>query len=448
MLFSKDKLTPSEVIKENQDYIKSLGEFVGWQDFFEGGAGQTILELISGAQSINTHHEVMRVREGSLQHAKLDSSITELAVNKGVYRPTGKAYTISIKFMSELGINVRYGELLGTYGDQNIYSLENKIIYKGSNILDITIGIVKTEEYEIDYDGNFYTFDAPLENEILGDHFEKMTINGDDVVVSSHQMNLYHKDLKNSIIRIPYANTVRFVFGDGVIGQKTQRGDKIIYKYLSYSNAVTQQLKPSDLSFLNNSVFQSISITIKRQATKYLDKEILRRVALRSTIDGRWVQPLDYENGILKEYGEYLYDAKVVDSYPGEKIYILPKPQNYTSYLEREIFILIENKRTNATKIDTVWIDPLDENNYYNFTFKLQYMGMDSNETIKEKIQILKDILEKDLFTSTSYIKSTDLAVELTKLLEKGKMYSIDDEIVEIEEFKFINNINIEYTIL
>ena len=62
----------------------NLPDNVGWEDYFEGGAGRTIIELIAGSQAVKNHYNLMRVRESSLQYAKLESSVTELAMNKGV----------------------------------------------------------------------------------------------------------------------------------------------------------------------------------------------------------------------------------------------------------------------------------------------------------------------------------------------------------------------------
>ena len=83
MQFSKDNLSPDKIVKELQRFVSEKPEFEGWQDYFEGGAGQTIIELIAGSQAIKNHHNMMRVRESSLLHAKMDSSITALAASKG-----------------------------------------------------------------------------------------------------------------------------------------------------------------------------------------------------------------------------------------------------------------------------------------------------------------------------------------------------------------------------
>lgn len=446
MLFKKDNLSPSEIIKDHKEYIKSQGDFVSWQDFFEGGAGQTIIELISGSQAIETHHHLMSVRESSLQHAKLDASVTELAVNKGVYRPPAKGVLISIGFDCSKPAQVKKGDIIGTYRDYKIYSLDNKKLYKGRNGINATIGQIDEFETTVNFNGAFYTYDVEMNYSYVCDTFEDLSINNETIPAVHQQMNLYNKELKNSVIRMPYHNRIRFVFGDGIVGRETHMNDTIKYKCLTYSDDLVGDIKIDHIKLLDKNIFDKVIINIDRRATGYLSKDLLRRMALRSTVDGRWVQSEDYENGLLKEYGEYLDDVKVQDAYPSEEVWILPKIGDYTPHLVREIFYLIENKRTNAFKANMHYVDPGLRENFYDFTLEFEYHGYDPDDVIAEKIVILREFIEKKLFVKKLWLRSTDLAVELTKLLVDGKMYAITKEDLEVEQFKFVRNLTINYT--
>ena len=111
MTFNKENLSPSAITQE-------------MQDFFEGGAGRTVIELIAGSQAIKNHYNLMRVRESSLQYAKLESSVTELALNKGVYKLPAKTFIGQITFTSSIDGIILKGEEIGSYTDHKIYAYE------------------------------------------------------------------------------------------------------------------------------------------------------------------------------------------------------------------------------------------------------------------------------------------------------------------------------------
>jgi len=72
-----------KILVELQTYVESQDDADRWLDFFEGGAGQTLLELMSGLGTYLSYHSSSARREAYLDHAKLRSSIFGIATMQG-----------------------------------------------------------------------------------------------------------------------------------------------------------------------------------------------------------------------------------------------------------------------------------------------------------------------------------------------------------------------------
>lgn len=445
MQFNKDNLTPSKIAQDIQEAISNLDEFSGWEDYFAGGAGRTIVELVAGSQAIKNHYNMMRVRESSLVHAKMDSSITELATSKGVYRPPCKGFIVELTFDSLVSGTIGEGVLIGSYKDFDAYSLEHKNIVVGRNTLKVTFGHLIKTVFEVQEDENFHIIDLEFDDMFIADHFQLMTIGNDQIYITDEQMNLYDPKLPSSVLSLVSANSNKLIFGDDVLGKRVNRYDEISYTVLTYDKTVIEKYDHSKLNLNDADMFKIVSYDVIRRATGYLDKEVLRRVALRNSIDGRWVQTLDYENGLMRQFGEYLFDIIVVDSYPTEYITILPKPGFDTDGIRSDILAMIEDKRGNAVDVNVTFIDPDNEQNFVHLTFDMTYFGVDSDEVLLEAIDSYKKIVEGRLANGDTNIVGADIAVELTRLVPNGKFYCDLDQKYVLSDLTYIKELTIKY---
>jgi len=445
MQFNKNNLSPSAIAEDMQNSIAELDDFANWQDYFSGGAGQTIIELVAGSQAIKNHYNLMRVRESSLVHAKMDSSITELAINKGVYRPPAKGFIVSITFNSLKSGTIQYGELIGSYKDFNAYALERADIKVGPNNIKITFGNLVENITTITSDENFHILTTKFDNMFVGDHFQQLVVNGDECFITDEQMNLYDENISNSVIEMVSANESNLVFGDGVTGKRTSRGDIVSYRAFTFDKSVIEKYDHSKLNMIDADMFKDIEYDVVRRATGYLDKEVLRRIAIRSSVDGRWVQTIDYESGLLRNFGEYFSDVIVVDGYPTEYITLLGKSGFVTDGVKADVSKMIEDKRGNAVQVNVNYIDPDDEQNYVDLQFNMSYFGVDSDATIQDAIDEQVDNYTRKLANGDVFIAGSDIAVELTRKLTSGKMYCDLDQKFVLENLKFIRNLTIKF---
>ena len=446
MNFKKENLSPIAIVEDLQKAVHMLPESDGWADYFEGGTGRTIIELIAGSQAIKNHYNLMRVRESSLQVAKLDSSVTELAINKGVYRPPAKAYIIEATFTATASGFIAAGDIVGSYKSYNVYALEPlEYEFGGGNVITLTVG-----EGERFSKGNmatteFETFDVKTKHKYMSDVFQVLTVNGDEVEIIDEELNLYDNRLGNSCLRLVYDFFGRLIFGDGIIGRKIEPNDEVVYSYMSFgddllSNFITTKF---NLGALPDTA-DVTDITVIRNPSGYLDKDILRKVAIRNSVDGRWVQVEDYRNGVLREYGEYIDDLLVADEYPAEEMVILPKKIQWTQGIEDLILELVNNKRGNATLVNIQYLDPYDENRL-ELQFNFVYQGPETSNEINKIIDEYTASKINRIHYGGYWLVGADIAVDLTNV-SKGKFYASLENKFYIESLQSVKTLKLNYT--
>lgn len=447
MKFDKRNLSPVAIAQELQDAVALLPDGESWEDYFEGGTGRTIIELIAGSQAIKNHYNLMRVREGTLQYAKLDSSVTELAINKGVYRPPAKSHIIEITFNALSSGWLNRGNVIGAYKNYDVIVYETaEYIFGRENTVKVTIG--KREEFTktiLDAE-EFYQQDIKALYKYLGSEFQSLSINNEEVILVDEELNLYDDRLADSCVRLTYEGFTRLVFGDGVIGRKLEVNDELVFNFISYGDDLIENFKVDAMSFGTFAdAAEILSMVTLRKATPYIDKETLRKIAIRNSVDGRWVQTQDYQNGILREFGGYIADVIVKDDYPAENITILPKEDYLTPTVQADLEALIENKRGNAVLIDLVYLDPYSDQRL-ELIFNVQYIGTDTEEFLDSIISdYVSDKLDKIQYNGY-YLTCADIAVDLTHLSPGGKFYGSLDEQVYIEPLNSIKSLIINYS--
>ena len=67
-----------------ENYIQSLPEYAQkWKEFYEGGAGQTVLNVASGVTAFLAFSAYLNRKNSLLDYGVLPSSIVEIAVANG-----------------------------------------------------------------------------------------------------------------------------------------------------------------------------------------------------------------------------------------------------------------------------------------------------------------------------------------------------------------------------
>lgn len=448
MALDNTLISPADIIKDLQRYMAEDESLIGWRDYFEGGAGQTIIELIAASQAIKSHAHYMRIRESSLRYAKLDSSVTELAINKGVYRPTASNLLTKIYFTNNhlSSSTVTTGQIIGSYKDYKVFSTETKTLSVGMNTLEVLVAHRVTKEIVINTDTSFIKQEFTFDDMFIGSTYEELSAGPTKVNLVSHQLNIYNDLLKTSCIRMVSKYKSEIYFGDGIIGLKpTGDQSNVSYTCYTFNEDLLGDVLLKNFNFFDADLYQVDSFDIMQPASPYMSKEELRRIAIRSTVDGRWVQGLDYENGLIKEFYNEVDDIYAEDAYPAENLVILPTG-SASDYLKERIQTLVNNKKGNAVLVNYVWIDPTLEENYIDIDIQMEYYGTDSDTVINKVISEYQGLKENVITRNDSSVSPADIAIELTQNLPNGKMYPVDITPISINKYQFIKNLNITYT--
>jgi len=428
------------ILEDLKNFVKNEGE---WREYFEGGAGAIILELLASVLADRNYYYTMLIRESSLETAQMESSIVKLAINKGIYRPGAKAMILDIKFIATSNFAVDKYEVFGSYKSLNLIALEPGIFKAGSQCsLKVAIGWVEEFKELANKNEAYYVFAKQTKGKYIAQEIQDLAVAGNKVEILTKRKPLYDESLKNTALAIYDYYGFKLIFGDGILGYKVNFGDEIDYKILTFDDNVFNKFSVNELSFLYHDKMDQVSFDVVQYPSGYMDKEILRRIALRASPDGRWVEAKDYEDGLLYEFFDLLYDVYLEDLYPSENLWLLPKRELKEDELEKIKDYIYKRKSASADiKIRFV---PREWGKDVNF-FML-YTGVDSDEMIRQAIDEVTSAYLNKLFKEETFFSAADLAVEITRLLPRGKIYAVDlNEGVQIKAKEFIKNLHIDY---
>ena len=130
-----------------------------FKDWLESSDTMIIAEWLAGMGAFLQYSNFARRRETSLDHAQLDSSIYELAVQRGYLVPPVSAAEITLTILSSEELNIGVGEMIGLLGNYNLYSLkEYKISADSETDIVCVVGDLETFDRDIRVGQDFVTF--------------------------------------------------------------------------------------------------------------------------------------------------------------------------------------------------------------------------------------------------------------------------------------------------
>ena len=442
MKLSKNSFSPSEITKVLEDYIKNLPDGESkWKDFYRSSVGKTTVELLAGVGSMNIFYELMGIKEGSLLYAQNESSINQLAINRGVFRKPATPITLAIDLSYPTDYHILKGQVLGSYKEYLIYSLDN-YSFKTNVIQTIKVVIGELEEFTVTKDNikTFYHTNLLLKNKYGTSYLEELFVNAEEVIITDEQLPIYDTRLSNTILRISNEYNIKLIAGNGKIGRLVNRNDEVRYRCLTFNEElITEPFSMNELTIPNVDITK---IEVLTNAVGLLDKESLRLAALRASYDGRWVSKDNYTSGLLLNFGEILHDVLVIDEYPVEKIILLPNERFTINDLDN-IHEVINKHKGNAVKYE---ITKLTDADGFDYECNLVYSGTDNVYDLVQKV--IKKFSYK-IYTENSTISESDIALELSKLVKTGQFYlkESNNTVTRINKLTYLRRLIVNYTI-
>ncbi len=215
--------------------------------------GSIYMELLSGLASF-LHHDVMSARmETSLDNARLESSILNMAHLLGYPVRRKSAPKVLLRILNNTGVdvNIPRGTPIGSFKTYDICPLDDYILTSGINDIYCVIGNWREHTFQPRRIGDFVRYfisNTSIENDIqyISPDGEN-TFNLLDLVYrvgesgSETQMELveYAEDLgSNSCLIKTHLDGIVLVFGDGITGRKVSLSETYIFRYVTTDGVV------------------------------------------------------------------------------------------------------------------------------------------------------------------------------------------------------------------
>lgn len=350
-----------EAIKQDLvSWAKSKPDGVAWTDWFETDDGTIIAEWIAGLGTFRKIAETLRIREGSLDFAQLESSLYEIAFRKGLLLSPSSGLVLSLSLRpNNPGMVVRLGDFVGNIGNYEMYSLEGKSLLQAGDTLRVVVGHLNSFTPSFSTLARFSMFSVPLKGRYVAQEMESFQADGVGVSLVSEPNNL--GGFGNSfILRRVLPSQVRLYVGNGAMGWYKANTASLTYSCISYDDVVRDCVALPARMVLDAGV---VSVTELQPPSYSLDKETLRAITRYYPIDSRIVTDHDYEAVIRKYFGGVLYDVVAYNSDPDEQVLLLPSaayglgtPQEVAQTLA--IQSMVDDKRGLGMRVTYTLVPP------------------------------------------------------------------------------------------
>lgn len=321
-----------------EEYVKSLENYnSNWKDFYEGGAGSTVIQLLSGLGAFLSHTAYVNRRESYLDTATLRTSTVALSTTLGynVNRPT--APRLSLLINSSSNQFVQKTTSLGDYNGKVLSLLEDKTLLPGDNLVEVILGEWRAFNYTATDPKEFSHLLIP---DIVDNNLYELLVNGNIVEIVRNAEEL----TPNNVLIRTFTYGIFLIWGDGVLGKSLELNDDVVFNYVNPTSALLENIvntgditldisaQPAGVSILSYGTAEDSNNKLKAIASGYFSTK--RRLITLS----------DYEyigssyNGIISAYARKQANtccvielAYITDSYrtllPEEKL-------DYLAYLD------------------------------------------------------------------------------------------------------------------
>lgn len=411
---SLESLSFETILSDLRAWIKSKPEGAAWQDFYDSSDGTIIAEWIAGLATFRAYQELIRVRESQLDSAQLPTSIYNLAFNRGLLVPPGKApeLLLTLDLPENAMLSVDTDDYVGMVGPYDLYSLESKTMSGGRNTLKVVVGRLNEFEQQISSMPKFKLFEFVTPDPYLAVQMERFIANTDEVLLQSDPNFL--KEVKNDfLLRRTLPGIARIYVGNGVLGWYRSNVTRIQYRVLTYADDITQILASAQPTVSIDALLVSYEVT--KTPTFAPEKEDIRAIARFYPLDGRIVTDADYEAVILKFFGGIVHDVYSYNTDPQQQIHIIKRPSfdmnNGEVHNLREIKNIIDSKR--ALGMQTIYhLYSESQGIAFSPVMKIQLADY-TNQLVAQVNKYLADKCFKFL-RETKTMTATDLAIELS----------------------------------
>lgn len=221
-------------IKQNiVDFVQSKPDASRWRDFYTGGEGTILIELIAGLGFYTALKVIFAKEETYLQYARTLLSARAIALNSAYSAFRGKNRRCKIRFTSTVAANIPALEVIGYQGNYDIINLESCEFGEGEEVeLEVAVGKLQISEPIEAPSADLFVF--RFNQEAVSDDY-KLTLNDVEVPTTS---------ISSEALEDMYLVQSNAVGGVNAVYLNLQEGFKHTYKtgdalrltYIEYQN--------------------------------------------------------------------------------------------------------------------------------------------------------------------------------------------------------------------
>jgi hypothetical protein len=441
MVIPPQVIETSDIALRLEQYVKNKGDRA-WLDFYAGGAGQTLLELIAVLGSFDAYYRMVLTREMSLDFAQQESSVKEHAFNRGVITTVSKTLKYNLRIQAYGQVDFYRGQPIGILGDYIIYCLDNISAINQTFNIEVVVGHLIESKKPVSL-SPLSTIEFSSEFEFVADSLERFEVNNEPVTLLS-ELNYLHKYNNRYCLRRVLPGSVRIYIGNGILGFYDSKATHVSYTFLGYNKDILSVVKNNPTFSIDNA--RLIDMTVIDTPTFGPSIDELRVLSVYYPLDGRIVQDKDYEGLILNHFGGILHDVYSFNLDPDQQVYLLTDPSTYSDSDLNNIKELVDSRRALGIKILYEVIDA-SNGKVLNFFLKVESKDYTKFQLVRtEVVNLLKEKTHK-FMRRISSIKTSDVAVELTERFN-CKFYVDIDSTYNFQPNEFITDINLQVNVL
>ena len=401
-----------------------------WRDWLESSDTMVIVEWLAGMGAFLQYSNFARRRETSLEHAQLESSIYELAVQRGYLVPPVTAAEMSMTILSNDELNIGIGDLVGLLGNYNLYSLKSyEISANVETEITCVIGDLETFFRQVNVGRDFVTYSFETEHRYIGIQLEEFragtlvgSLTDDDVYVEGVLVDLesiprsdFDQDTgrysSNYLLRRTMSGVVRIYSGNGALGWKSENASAISYRVLTYGANVASSLNDTpSLSLAGDVIINNFEIS--KLPNFDPDKENVRATARYYPKDGNIIHDRHYESSIR---GSSPVVGRVDDVYavnidPIEDVYILTR-ETLTTQDKVDLENFVDQRRGLGIPVQYTYLSRSDG---VIFNARYRILRNQLNDDLRNRVQFYLDNKRFKFCRENKTLSSIELGLELS----------------------------------
>ena len=352
------------------DYAQDSEEGAPWRDWLTTQDGVIVLEWIAALGALERYAQAMRLREGSLNHARTTASVHELAALKGYLVPPASAPELTVELTVETDVTLNAGERVADIGEHSLYLMGDSISVAAGTpaTLSLAMGLLRERTVSLGVDLVFRTLTFEFLGEIPARQLEELTVDGTRVPLTSDVSDNYDsphalRRVRDSVvtvytgIRSPHptdsAKTVD-------LGWSVRAARSATYRALTFNENADAQLT---LDPTPANARWSLEVTSRTRSVPAPDRETVRAQARYYPLMGNIVHDRHYEAVALQRFASRVHDVQAVNEDPRERLIVLAGEAVDAAAAETlagEIAAVIDRRRVANVEVRYEVVNPSD----------------------------------------------------------------------------------------